>query len=133
MIRILLVALGLAVVACMGIGLMAYHYRGSARDALVERDAAVRDKETAEAVAKQNAETIGRLKAQADKDAALAAKLADQLADSNDALTAAINTRRMAERDNEDARNFLKLRIPDSLLVRVPNNAKADRAAGNSH
>lgn len=132
MVQARLIILGLVVIAFMGLGLVAYHYKVAARDALVARDAAVRDKETAEAVAKQNAETIGRLKAQADKDAALAAKLAEQLADSNDALTAAIDQRRMAERDNEDARDFLKLRIPDSLLVRVPNGSKANGAAGNT-
>lgn len=132
MTQLRLILAGLVVIAFMGLGLTAYHYKLAAKDALVERDTALRDKETAEAVAKQNAEAAGRLKAQADKDAALAAKLADQLADSNDALAAAIEARRKAERDNEDARNFLKLRIPDSLLGGVPVG-KAVGAAGNPH
>ncbi|RWG12245.1 MAG: hypothetical protein EOQ55_27215 [Mesorhizobium sp.] len=122
---------GLVVLAFMALGLVAYHYKLEAKDALVARDAAIRDKETAEAVAKQNAETVGRLKAQADKDAALAAKLADQLADSNDHLTAEIDTRHKAERENEAARNFLNLRIPDSLLGGVPIRPEADSAARN--
>lgn len=126
-----LIFVGLVVLAFMALGLFTYHYKLEAKDAVVARDAALRDKETAEAVAKQNAETVGRLKAQADKDAALAAKLADQLADSNDHLTAEIDARHKAETENEDARNFLKLRIPDSLLGGVPIKPEADSAARN--
>jgi uncharacterized protein HemX len=128
-----LILLGLTVLAFMGLGLVAYHYKLEAKDAVVERDAALRDKETAEGVAKQNAETIGRLKAQADNDAALVAKLADQLVDSNEQFTAETDARRKAETENEDARKFLQLRIPNSLLGGVPIDTKADSAAGNPH
>lgn len=119
-----LIGLLVVVIAFLALGLTAYHYKVSARDAVVARDAALRDLDTAKAVNSANQETIGRLKAQQERDADLAAKLADQLAETNSALNTANDERRKAEKDNEDARKFLGLRIPDSLR----NVPKADGA-----
>ncbi len=110
-----LIALLCIVIAFLALGLTAYHYKLAAKDAVVARDAALRDLDTAKAVNSANQETIGRLKAQQERDADLAAKLADQLAETNSALNTANDERRKAERDNEDARTFLGLHIPDSL------------------
>ena len=116
MIRVLLVALGLAVVACMGIGLVAYHYKGAAKDAAVERDAAMRDRDLAVTTNKNN--EAARLKAEAD--AAKADKLASELQDQID--TANQSTLDMANKlsdlraHNATVNDFLGTPIPDGIL-----------------
>lgn len=117
---ILLVALAFA-----SIGGAALYWRGNAISAQAEAAQARADLATAEAVIKANLEAFGRLKAQQERDADLTAKLAEQLAETNDALNTANDERRKAERENEDARKFLDLRIPDSLRG-VPVRPKAN-------
>ncbi|TPN44856.1 hypothetical protein [Mesorhizobium sp. B1-1-7] len=104
---ILILVLGLATATAI--------YRGNAIAAKAEAAQAQEDLATAKAVNAANDQALGRLKAQQQRDADLAAKLADQLADTNEALNVATDERRKAERDNEDIRKFLALRIPDAL------------------
>ncbi|TIN41411.1 MAG: hypothetical protein E5Y10_22990 [Mesorhizobium sp.] len=109
----------------LGLATTAFWYRGNAIAAEAEAAQARLDLATAKAVNKANEEALGRLKAQQEHDADLAARLAEQLAETNDALNTANDERRKAERENEDARKFLGLRIPDSLRG-VPVSPKAN-------
>ncbi|MER9356959.1 hypothetical protein NKI61_27340 [Mesorhizobium sp. M0514] len=102
-------------IVILGLATTAFWYRGNAISARADAAQARADLATAVAVNKANDEALGRLKAQQERDNDLAAKLAEQLAESNDALNTANDERRKAERENEDARKFLGLRIPDSL------------------
>jgi uncharacterized protein HemX len=116
MIRALIVALGLAIVACMGIGLVAYHYKVSARDALVQRDTAIRDRDLAVTTNRNN--EAARLKAEAD--AAKADKLVSTLQDEIDAanqstLDMATSLSELRAR-NATVNDFLGTPIPDDLL-----------------
>jgi hypothetical protein len=116
MIQARLIALGLILIAFMGLGLVAYHYKVAARDALVARDAAVRDRDLAVAVNKNN--EAARLKAEAD--AARSDKLASELQDQID--TANQSTLDMATRlsdlraHNATVNDFLSTPIPADLL-----------------
>ncbi|TPI13883.1 hypothetical protein [Mesorhizobium sp. B4-1-1] len=118
MTRILLIALALAVAACMGVGLVAYHYKVAARDAVAAQAAAERDRDTAITVNKRQDEALGRLKAAKEKADQLAADLAEQVKTSSQALVDAAAERRTLENENDDIRKFLALRIPDALRLR---------------
>lgn len=118
MIRILFIALAIAIAACMGVGLVAYHYKVSARDAVAAKEAAERSLSTAIAVNKAQDEAIGRLKAAKEKSDQLAADLAEQIKTSNQSLVDAADERRKLQNENEDIRKFLALRIPDALRLR---------------
>ncbi|RWE96815.1 hypothetical protein [Mesorhizobium sp.] len=110
-----LIMLGLVVMAFMGLGLVAYHYKLEARDAQAAERAAKADLEVAEGVNKANQETIGRLQAQAATDAKLTAQLAEQLAAANQAFidnNAALAALKDA---NAEIRNFLALPVPPDL------------------
>lgn len=110
-----LIMLGLVVIAFMGLGLVAYHYKVEARDAQAAERAAKADLEVAEGVNNANQETIGRLQAQAASDAKLTAQLAEQLAAANQAFidnNAALAALKDA---NADIRNFLALPVPSDL------------------
>lgn len=110
-----LIMLGLVVMAFMGLGLVAYHYKLEAREAQAAERAAKADLEVAEGVNKANQETIGRLQAQAATDAKLTAQLAEQLAAANQAFidnNAALAALKDA---NADIRNFLALPVPPDL------------------
>jgi LysB family phage lysis regulatory protein len=116
MLQARLIAAGLVVIAFMGLGLVAYHYKVSARDALVARDAAVRDRDMAVTVNKNN--EAARLTAEAD--AAKADKLVSELQDQID--TANQSTLDMATKlselraNNAKVNNFLSTPIPDDIL-----------------
>ncbi|RWE55189.1 MAG: hypothetical protein EOS24_23835 [Mesorhizobium sp.] len=110
-----LIILGLIVMAFMGLGLVAYHYKVEARDAQTAERAAKADLKVALDVNTANQETIGRLQAQAATDAKLTAKLAEQLAAANQAFidnNAALAALKDA---NADVRNFLALPVPPDL------------------
>jgi hypothetical protein len=116
MIQVRLIILGAVIIAFMGLGLVAYHYKVSARDALVERDAAIRDRDLAVATNKNN--EAARLKAEAD--AARADKLVSELQDQID--TANQSTLDMATKlsdlraHNATVNDFLNTPIPADLL-----------------
>ncbi|MER8765843.1 hypothetical protein [Mesorhizobium sp. M0968] len=110
-----LIMLGLVVLAFMGLGLVAYHYKVEARDAQTAERAAKADLKVAEDVNDANQATIGRLQAQAAADAKLTADLAEQIAAANQAFidnNAALVALKEA---NADTRNFLALPVPADL------------------
>lgn len=117
-----LIILGLIVMAFMGLGLVAYHYKVEARDAQAETIQARAETRQAKADLKvatdvndANQATIGRLQAQAAFDAKLTAQLAEQLADLNQAFidnNAALTALKDA---NADVSHFLALPVPADL------------------
>ncbi|RUW79632.1 hypothetical protein [Mesorhizobium sp. M2A.F.Ca.ET.067.02.1.1] len=124
MIQARLIIIGVVIIAFMGLGLVAYHYKVAAKDALVARDAAIRDRDLA--VATNKANEAARLKAEAD--AAKADKLVSALQDEID--TANQSTLDMATKlseiraNNAKVNDFLGTPIPDDLL-RLYNEPKA--------
>ncbi|MER9851781.1 hypothetical protein NKJ55_31675 [Mesorhizobium sp. M0106] len=110
-----LIMLGLVVMAFMGLGLVAYHYKVEARDAQTAERAAKADLKVAEDVNEANQEAIGRLQAQAAADAKLTADLAEQIASANQAFIDN-NAALVALKDaNADIRSFLALPVPPDL------------------
>ncbi|WP_027143162.1 hypothetical protein [Mesorhizobium sp. WSM3626] len=117
-----LIIAGLVVLAFMGLGLVAYHYKLAARDAeadTVQAKAETRqtkaDLKVAEDVNAANQATIGRLQAQAASDAKLTAQLAEQIAASNQAFidtNAAVAALKDA---NADVSHFLAQPVPADL------------------
>lgn len=116
MLQARLIILGAVVIAFMGLGLVAYHYKVAAKDAIVARDAAIRDRDLA--VTTNKANEAARLKAEAD--AARADKLVSALQDEID--TANQSTLDMATKlselraNNAKVNDFLGTPIPDDLL-----------------
>ncbi|TIW23772.1 MAG: hypothetical protein E5V63_24225 [Mesorhizobium sp.] len=111
-----LIILGAVLIAFMGLGLVAYHYKVAAKDAIVARDAAIRDRDLAVTTNRNN--EAARLKAEAD--AAKADKLVSDLQDQID--TANQSTLDMATRlsdlraHNATVNDFLSTPIPDDIL-----------------
>ncbi|MBZ9705401.1 hypothetical protein LB543_01485 [Mesorhizobium sp. ESP7-2] len=128
MTQIRLILLGLVVLAFMGLGLVAYHYKLAARDAQAEARQAAADLKTAEGVNDANQATIGRMKAQAEADAMLAATLAEQVAAANQKFIDDATERAKLGHDHEDIGKFLDLDIPDALRGGVPVQPKAKGA-----
>lgn len=104
-----------ALVAFLAVVAMMLFYRGQAIQADAERDKAVANLSTAIAANKAQEETIGRLRADAVRNDRIVAKLADDIATVNQALSEtneSISTLRDA---NEDVRTYLGLAVPADL------------------
>ncbi len=114
--QVKLIAFLVAALAFMGLGLTAYHYKVAAKDALVARDAAVRDRDLAVTTNRNN--EAARLKAEAD--AARADRLVSELQDQID--TANQSTLDVATRlselraNNAKVNDYLGTPIPDDIL-----------------
>lgn len=108
-------ALILGLIVSMGAGLVAYHYKVEARDAIVLRDAAIRDRDAAVAVNKHNEEVMGRLKADKEHADKLAADLADEVDKANEDALAAAKALAELRAENADVDAFLKLALPPAL------------------
>lgn len=109
----------------MGLGLVTYHYKVAAQDAIVLRDAAVRDRDAAVAVNKANEAVMAKL--QADKEAAdkLAADLADETDRANQSALNAARTLADLRAKNVEVDAFLKLPLPAAMLGMYGNTQAA--------
>ncbi|RUV65244.1 MAG: hypothetical protein E5X35_11395 [Mesorhizobium sp.] len=110
--------LGIAAViliAFMGIGMTAYKYKADAADARAAERQAKADLATAIDVNEANQETIGRMQAQQDLNNRLTAELAQQLADSNEALLKQATDRTDLKGNDEQVRSYLDTPVPDAL------------------
>lgn len=104
-----------AVIAFMGLGLVAYHYKIEVRDAVVQRDAAVRDRDAAVEVNRQNDMVVAAEHADKERSDKLAADLADELDRANQSALDMATT--LSELRSKDATvdDYLKLPVPDAL------------------
>jgi hypothetical protein len=108
-------ALIAALISFMGLGLVAYHYKSAAQQAVVMRDAAIRDRDTAVATNKANEATMAKLKADKDASDKLAADLADEIEVANaTTLTMAKSLADLRAKD-ADVDAYLKLPVPAAL------------------
>ena len=107
-------ALGV-VIAFLGVGLLAYKYRGDAIGARAEAARIAGELQTAVGVNRVQEATIGRMRAQAEADARGAAELAEQLAALNAAMQA--NNAALAElrKSNATVSDYLDTPVPDDL------------------
>lgn len=102
-------------IAFMGLGLVAYHYKVAARDAVTERDAAIRDRDAAVAVNKHNEEVMGRLaveKARADQ---LAADLADEIDTANNTTLSIAKALADLRAKDADVDAYLRQPVPAGI------------------
>lgn len=121
-----LIILGVVAFAFMGLGLVAYHYKVEARDAVVKRDAAIRDRDTAVAVNKHNDEVMAVMAADKAKTDKLAADLAEEIDAANNSTLAL--AKKLADLRTKDAEvdNFLKLPVPAAVRGMYDDNASGD-------
>lgn len=115
MIRILLIALALAIAACMGTGLVAYHYKVSARDAVAAKEAVERSLSTALDVNADNEKTMTALqnaKARSDK---LAAELAYEVDTANRTTLSVAKALADLRAKDADVDAYLKQPVPAVL------------------
>ena len=100
----------------MGLGLVAYHYKVEAQDAIVQRDQAVRDKDAAVAVNEANKAAMAKLEADRIASEKLATELQDQIDASNKtALDLATNLSELRAH-NAAVNDYLNGVIPDDVL-----------------
>jgi hypothetical protein len=116
MIQARLIILGAVIIAFMGLGLVAYHYKVAARDALVARDAAVRDRDLAVTTNKNN--EAARLKAEADaaRSDKLVSELQDQIDTANQSTLDVATKLSDLRAHNATVNDFLSTPIPADLL-----------------
>lgn len=108
-------ALIAALISFMGLGLVAYHYKSAAQQAVVARDAAIRDRDAAVGVNKANEATMARLKADKDVSDKLAADLADEIEAANNSTLTMAKTLADLRAKNAEVDAFLKLVVPPAL------------------
>ncbi len=119
-----LIALLCIVIAFLLLGLWGYSNKVEAQNAVVARDAAIRDRDTAVTANKNN--EAARLKAEADRAAAdkLVSDLQDQIDAANQSTLDLANKITDLRTHNATVNDFLNLAIPDDIL-RVYDQSKA--------
>lgn len=115
MIRILLVALGIAVVACMGTGLVAYHYKVTGQEAVSAKKAAERSLSTALDVNTDNEKTMTALANARARENQLAADLAAEVDQANQTALTIAKALADLRSQNADVDAYLKLPVPAPL------------------
>lgn len=104
-----------ALIAFMGLGLVAYHYKVEARDAVVARDTAIRDRDAAVGVNKANEAAMARLKADKEASDKLAADLSDEIDAANNSTLTMAKALADLRAENAEVAKFLKLALPPAL------------------
>lgn len=106
---------GIGLIALLSTALVAYHYKVEARDAIVLRDAAVRDRDAAVAVNEHNEEVMGRLQAEKNHADKLAAELADEIDVANNTALSVAKALADLRAKDVDVDAYLKLPVPPAL------------------
>ena len=110
-----LAILAAVAIAFLSLGGTALWYRSEAISAAADAAQARADLSTAVAANKAQEETIGRLRASAEANDRIVAKMADDVASINSAITETSESVRDLEKSNEDVRTYLGTRIPAGL------------------
>lgn len=128
MIQARLILLGAVVIAFMGLGLVAYHYKLAAKDAVAAMEAARRDLATAVAVNEQNQATIIKLEADKIRSDKLAKELADEVDAANQStLDLAMKLAELRAQD-ADVQKYLGTPVPAALRgLYAPKPAAGDK------
>lgn len=98
--------------AFMGLGLVAYHYKTSALEARAEAAQAISDRDTAIAANKAQEATIGRLRASAEANDRIVAQMAEQVAAINDTTAQTSEDIGKLKDANNDVRAWLNGLVP---------------------
>lgn len=120
-----LIALLCVVIAFLGLGLTAYHYKLAARDAVAAQQAAERSLATALEVNADNEKQMTALQASKAKADKLAADLADEVDKANQSALDATKALADLRAKDADVDAFLKLTVPPAL-----RGVYADKPAG---
>ncbi|RWK12547.1 hypothetical protein [Mesorhizobium sp.] len=110
-----LIALALAVIAFMGLGLVAYHYKVTARDAVAAKEAAERSLNAALAVNADNEKTMTALENARARESKLAADLADEVEAANRTTLSVAKALADLRAQNADVDAYLKQPVPEPL------------------
>lgn len=101
--------------AFMGLGLVAYHYKTSALEARAEARQAISDRDTAVAANKAQEATIGRLRASAEANDKILTKMADDIAGIHNAAQETNDEIGKLRDENQEVRDYLGVSVPDSV------------------
>lgn len=110
-----LAILAVVAISFLSLGGAALWYRGQAISAAAEAAQARADLNTAVAANKAQEETIGRLRASAERNDRIVAQMADDVAAINSAITETNEAVGSLEKSNEDVRAYLATRVPADL------------------
>lgn len=101
--------------AFMTLGGVALYYRAEAADAAKEAQQAISDRDTAVAANKAQEATIGRLRASAEANDKLLAKMADDIAGIHNAAQETNDEIGKLRDENQEVRDYLGVSVPDSV------------------
>lgn len=110
-----LIAALCVVIAFLGLGLTAYHYKLAARDAEVARDAAIRDRDAAVEVNIHNDMVMAAEHSDKLRSDKLAADLADEIDAANNTTLALTKTLAELRAKNADVDAYLRQPVPAAL------------------
>jgi LysB family phage lysis regulatory protein len=97
------------------LGGVALYYRAEAADAAKEAQQAISDRDTAVAANKAQEATIGRLRASAEANDKLLAKMADDIAGIHNAAQETNDEIGKLRDENQEVRDYLGVSVPDSV------------------
>jgi LysB family phage lysis regulatory protein len=121
-----------AAVAAIAGGGLALWYRDEAHDAATARDKATGELAQATVVNRAQAQTITELKAQAQKNDAIVAQLAEDIAGIHSEISEETKARNDLDRDNADVHAYLGTPAP-AALVELYNKRAAAPAGAAAH